>query len=505
MRFDASAPPSGTIRDWIDTRADETPDAISHVFTDNDAVLCWHDLRESVRGIAQALAGLGIEKGGTVGLCQPNGYNAVLCLFGILYGGFRALPFNLAAGAKAMGHAISHSKCSHVFVDKTQTEVFNAGLAQSDARPVIIPVNNTINLPAPRADLPPIAPHDHALLMYTSGTTGLPKGVVHSQTSLLSGGWTTAIAHGLTPKDRAMCILPFFHINGLCVTLIAPLISGGSVCLAPRFSASSFWAECARHKISWFSAVPTIISHLLHDTREPMDAGIRFARSASAPLAPETQRGFEDRFGIIIIETMGLTETAGQILSNPMPPMARKIGSAGMAFGNEIAVLDKTGRVLNADTVGEIAVRGANVLVEYLDNKQAMEESFTPDGWLRTGDLGYCDADGYVFITGRLKELIIKGGENIAPREIDDVLYSHKDVLEAGAFALPCPRYGQRVLAAVCLTPGSQATKAELLDLCRGELGAFKCPDDIYFMQELPKGPSGKIQRLKIAELVRGL
>ena len=249
--------------------------------------------------------------------------------------------------------------------------------------------------------------------------------------------------------------------------------------------------------------MPTIISHLLHGDADPsaaVKARLRFGRSASSALAPDVQTAFEARFGVPIIETMGLTETAAQILSNPLPPGMRKIGSPGMAYGNEVDVLDARQMPCSVGVEGEIAVRGPNVMLEYLHNPEATSGTFA-NGWLRTGDLGRKDADGYLFVTGRLKELIIKGGENIAPREIDEALYAHGDVIEAAAFARPCKTYGERVEAAVRVRDGSALSGEALIALCTQKLGAFKTPDRIHFLPELPKGPSGKIQRLKLLEL----
>jgi len=218
-------------------------------------------------------------------------------------------------------------------------------------------------------------------------------------------------------------------------------------------------------------------------------------------LAVETHAAFETRFGVPIIETMGLTETAAQILSNPLAPNERKIGSPGKAFGNEVRILNADLTEAKLGTEGEIAVRGPNTLLEYLHNPDATAATFAGQ-WLRTGDLGRMDEDGYVFVTGRLKELIIKGGENIAPREIDEALYAHPDVVEAAAFARPCDSYGERVEAAVSLSNGSSLAMEELRALCVDKLGTFKAPDTIHLLDELPKGPSGKIQRLKLVDLV---
>lgn len=505
MTHVSASAPTGTVRSWLDRRADKDGDAISHLFPDAEP-LTWSTLRDSAAEIAARLTGSGLSKGDSVALMLPNSRQGVLCLFGVLYGGFRAAIINLVAGAEAMGYALSHSDAVVVLVGEAQRDLFDAAKDLHDVTARQIVVGQDIEWPdgtqaAPLSDL---HADDHALLMYTSGTTGRPKGVLHSHASLLAGGWTTALAHELTDRDRALCVLPIYHINGLCVTIMAPLISGGSVVVCDRFSASRFWSSCADHEVTWFSVVPTIISHLLHADADPearTRARIRFGRSASSALAVETQSAFESRFGIPIIETMGLTETAAQILSNPMPPGPRKIGSPGIAYGNEVAILSSDLAPLPPNIEGEIAVRGPNVMLGYYKNADATAGALTSDGWLRTGDLGKMDADGYVFVTGRLKELIIKGGENIAPREVDEALYAHPDVVEAAAFARPCKSYGERVEAAVKLRDGATVSLGDLIRLCEQKLGKFKCPDVVHVMDELPKGPSGKIQRLRLAEL----
>lgn len=495
MIFDPSSPPKGTVRDWLDARA--THDSVAVVYPETGETMTWHSLRDEARKIAMGMAGLGIEKGESVAVIQPNGSEGVIATYATLYGGFRATLINLAAGPDAISYALEHSGARFAFVHASQAETF-AKVAPEGVT-VLTPDHLATNAPLHTVD-----PDDHALLMYTSGTTGKPKGVVHSHASLLAGGWTTAVAHALTCQDRGFCVLPIYHINGLCVTVMSALVSGGSLAMVPRFSASKFWDQVKAGDVTWFSVVPTIISHLLHGTTDPdgtTRARLRFGRSASSALAVETQSAFEDRFDVPIIETMGLTETAAQILSNPLPPGLRKIGSPGIGYGNTVQIITPEMTEAERDCEGEIAVRGPNVMREYLHNPEATEATFTGD-WLRTGDLGRMDADGYVFVTGRLKELIIKGGENIAPREIDEVLYGLNDVVEAAAFARPCPKYGERVEAAVAVTAGSTLSETDLISRCADRLGGFKSPDRIHFLKELPKGPSGKIQRLKLAEIL---
>ena len=499
MKLDRQTPPAGTVRDWVDSRAKEGGTAF--VFPETGETLSWPDLQATAANIAGDLTAQGIAKGESVVVMHPNGLEGVKALFAALYGGFRVTMLNLAAGPDALSYAMEHSQARVAFVHDDQLDVFNQ--VRPDKLKRFAACGQSADQSAKLYD---IAPADDALLMYTSGTTGRPKGVVHTQSSLLAGGWTVSVAHELTPQDRGMGVLPFYHINGLCVSVMGSLVSGGSLAMVSRFSASKFWDQAASGGITWFSVVPTIISHLLHGAAEPepaLKAQLRFARSASSALAVETQRAFQDRFGLAIVESLGLTETAAQCLVNPLDPALHKIGSAGCANCNEARIADESGKECARGVEGEIQIRGPNVMKEYLHNPDATATTFFGD-WLRTGDLGRMDEDGYVFVTGRLKELIIKGGENIAPREIDEALYEHPDVVEAAAFACPCDRYGERVEAAVRLSETSTISSADLLALCVERVGQFKAPDTVHILPELPKGPSGKIQRLYLNEMLYG-
>ena len=330
MKLRRDVPPEGTVRDWLDARARAGGTAVT--FPETRELLTWHQLREEASQIAADLTARGIEKGESVAVVHPNGRAGVVALYAALYGGFRATMINLAAGPDAIAYALDHSEARMAFVHDSQLEMI-AGV-----KPEHLQIYEVGEGTAPLHDL---SASDDALLMYTSGTTGRPKGVVHSHSSLLAGGWTAAIAHDLGPDDRGFCVLPIYHINGQCVTVMGSLVSGGSLAMVSKFSASRFWEQAQSSGITWFSVVPTIISHLLHGAGEPSDdlkARIRFGRSASSALAVETQTAFQNRFGIPIVETMGLTETAAQILSNPLDPASQKIGSPGVAYGNEARI-----------------------------------------------------------------------------------------------------------------------------------------------------------------------
>ena len=501
-------PEGQTIRSLIDHHAETSPDRQFVAFPESGNRYTWCEFRERIQDVAGRLAGLGLPPGAPVSGLLGNGQAALELFLGGMYGGFQVLLANSLAGPDILAYVLDHSETITLFVAPQYETLVQQALAQlSQAVQVISahPDNGPDWEAFPPEKFPPAPqPKDAALLIYTSGTTGRPKGVIHTHDSLLHGGWNTEMAHELTPDDRTLCILPLCHINAQVVSVMGPLVSGSGLVVPHRFQVSKFWSWITEEKCTWFSSVPTILSYLMNTEEDPELKSrlghVRFGRSASAPLPPALHEAFEARFGLSIVETMGITETAAPLLSNPLDPALHKLGSSGIAYGNEVRVANAEGKVAAVGEEREIQVRGRNVMRGYLKNPDATREVFTPDGWYRTGDLGNMDADGYVFVTGRLKELIIKGGENIAPREIDDVLYRHESVLEAAAFPLPDLHYGQTVAAAIAPRPGEEVAESTLRELCREAMGEYRAPSRYFFLDELPKGPSGKIQRLKLAE-----
>ncbi|MFO1330488.1 MAG: AMP-binding protein [Rubrivivax sp.] len=491
-----------TVRALVDAAAATTPHAVYARATESDTVLTYAELQRGCRRVAAALAAQGVKPGDTVSLVMPNGLATLQWLLGAMHAGCAVNPVNLLSQADAMRYVLEHSDCRLVLASADWAPRVRELMP---ALPLLTVDPDRIELPESELDTPPPDAEAMALLMYTSGTTGRPKGVMLTQGNLAANARSIAAEHALGPADRVLGVLPLYHINAFAVTMLAPLASGGSVAMAPRFSVQRFWDQAIDSACTWINVVPTIIAFLLEAPPPPRAAitRLRFCRSASAALPPEHHRAFEAAFGIGIIETMGLTETVAPSFSNPLDTSLRKVGSVGRASGCEARVVDAQLQQVPDGTTGEITIRGPQVMRGYYKNPEATAAAFTHDGWLRTGDLGHRDGDGFFFVTGRIKELIIKGGENIAPREIDEALLQHPSVLDAAAVGIPDPRYGQEILACIVLRDGSVADEAELRAFCEQRLGRYKTPREFRFVSELPRGPSGKVQRLKLAEGAR--
>ena len=474
--------------------------------------LTYGQLQEDSVTLGQYLTKLGLHKGDKVSFMLGNGFQATKIFLGAMYAGFVIAPLNLRAQPDQLEYVIDHSDTKLVFFTKDHKDNLQKAIKKIKRDIQLIQIDNDaksifrVDADIFEIHLPVINEEDDALLLYTSGTTGNPKGVILSHKNMIAGGQYTTEAHELKASDRALCSLPLYHINGEVVTVVAPLVSRGSLVMPHKFSTSNFWELISEYRCTWFSVVPTIISYLASATNVEGKhlnlAQLRFGRSASSALPPSLHKDFENKFSVSIVETMGLTETAAPVFSNPVDPAKRKYGSPGVAVGNEAKIIDKEGNELPRGIRGEIMIRGDNVMKGYYKAPDLTARAIGADGWFHTGDLGYMDADGYVFVTGRIKELIIKGGENIAPREIDEVLYQHPAVLEAAAVGIPDEHYGEEIMGCVVLKPDCTATEEELRCHCIKRLGEFKAPKKIKFMQALPKGPSGKIQRLKLSDLL---
>ncbi len=501
--------PASTIHGLIGQQAERQPLALFAVSTQDDRHISYGELARDCRAVAALLSSLGAGPGDTVSLVMPNGLQTLRVLLGAMYGGLCVNPVNLLSQPEQMRYVLAHSDCRVVCVApewEQRVRVLLTDVGRPVAVIVIDPDADHLPMPADALagrDTPAPAADAVALLMYTSGTTGTPKGVMLTQNNLVANALAVSHEHQLGPEDRVLAVLPLYHINAFTVTMLAPLAHGGSLAMAPRFSSSYFWEQVTQTQCSWINLVPTMISYLLEGEQPPraQTRCVRFCRSASAALPPEHHRAFEEMFGIAIVETMGLTETAAPSFSNPLNPNQQKLGSVGRASGCEARVVDAALQEVPDGVTGELVIHGPNVMRGYYKNEEATRASFTPKGWLRTGDLGHRDADGFFFVTGRIKELIIKGGENIAPREIDEALLQHPAVREAAALGVPDRHYGQEIAVCIVLRENTACTEEELREFCLRTLGRYKTPGHYRFVDHLPKGPSGKVQRLKLAPL----
>src|SRR5689334_633575 len=386
-----------TIQHYVDLRADEQPDATYLIAPESGAVMTYRELQRASRRLARFLRARGLPKGAKVALMLENAYQTARLLIGTMYAGYTVVPLNLLSQPKQLEYVLVHSDTEVAFTSAALEPRLREALrnAQRAIDVVVIDPDAThvLGPDIPGLPIAPVSESDDALLMYTSGTTGVPKGVLHTHRSVVAGGEYTSRAHELSREDRVICALPLYHINGQIVTAVAPLVHGGSVVMPRRFSVSSYWRTVAKHGCTWINVVPTIIAYLLnapHPRDEGLDISrVKFCRSASAPLPPELHRAFEERFGVSIIETFGMTETNAPCFTNPYDPKRRKIGSPGQAFGNEAKIVDtRTGREQPPNTSGEVMVRGENVMKCYYKDAEATARAFDADGWLHSGDLG---------------------------------------------------------------------------------------------------------------------
>ena len=499
-----------TIGSVLTAQAARAGDAALVIAPEAGRTLTYGGLARYRTRLAQLFARKGVRRGDTVALYLHNGYQTAALFLGVMASGRVVAPLNLLSQRSQLVWVLRHAAPRLVFTCPAHASALAEAMAEIEDPPgtIVIDVDAEdifANESSPEQPLRAAAPRaaDTALLMYTSGTTGTPKGVMLSHANLLAGARAVASWHGLGPADRVLSSLPLYHINGQVIATLAPFVSGGSIVAPHRFSVSQWWDLVAAHQCPWIYMVPTIIAYLLNagDGAPRIFPSVRFGRSASAPLPPDQHTAFEARFGMPILEGMGMTECASTVFCNPHDSR-RRTGSPGLPCGVEAGVIDAQGRRLATGEVGEIVLRGPNVMAGYFNAPDKTAEAIDGDGWLRTGDLGYRDADGFYVVTGRLKELIIKGGENIAPREIDEALLRYPAILEAAAFAVPDRSYGQEIAAALILKPGARLDEAELRTWCLRELGKYKTPLRFHVVDELPKGPSGKVQRLKLVEML---
>ena len=474
--------------------------------------LNFGDLRVQANAITGALNGLGIGRGDRVAIVLPNGPE-MASAFVCIGAGTTTAPLNPAYRQEEFDFYLSDLDAKAVVVE-TGADTSARDAAAARGVPVL-ELGSDAGSPAgtftlsgepvgdPAANGGPAGPDDIALVLHTSGTTSRPKIVPLSQRNVTASAANIAETLRLSPDDRCLNIMPMFHIHGLIAAVLSSVSAGASIWCSPGFNALSFFNWVTEARPSWYTAVPTMHQAILSRAgrnREIIDqAGLRFIRSSSASLPPQVMQELEDVFGCPVIEAYGMTEAAHQMASNPLPDAPRKPGSVGIAAGPEVAIMSEDGVILDARETGEIVIRGENVFSGYESNPAANAEAFT-DGWFRTGDQGIIDDEGYISITGRLKEIINRGGEKISPREVDETLMDHPSVRQIVTFAMPHDKLGEDVAAAVVLRDGTEATEKELREFAAEHLADFKVPRRILFLDEIPKGATGKLQRIGLAE-----
>jgi acyl-CoA synthetase (AMP-forming)/AMP-acid ligase II len=459
--------------------------------------------------VGGALRKLGIGPQDRVGIVMPNGPEIAVAFLAVASWS-SAAPLNPAYREEEFDFYLGDIDAKALIIDAGPESPARAvaakrGIPVVDVKPDLSGPAGGFTLSIPFADAGPAKPRpdDVALVLHTSGTTSRPKIVPLTHRNLTASARHITGTLGTTPADRCLVIMPLFHIHGLIGALLSSLYAGASVYCPPGFNALKFFGWLDQVEATWYTAVPTMHQAILARAERNADIlkrrRLRLIRSSSSSLPPQVMRGLEEAFGCPVVEAYGMTEASHQMASNPLPPRARKPGSVGIAAGPEVGIMDMAGKLLPRGETGEIVIRGPNVTKGYANNPKANAEAFT-NGWFRTGDQGVMDGEGYISITGRLKEIINRGGEKIAPREVDEVLMDHPAVAQVVTFAMPHDKLGEDVAAAVVLREGQQATEPELRDFVAGRLADFKVPRKILFLPEIPKGATGKLQRIGLAK-----
>jgi long-chain acyl-CoA synthetase len=501
------------LRELLELRAAAAPDKVFLTSEADGRDFTYREFDAAVDRTARLLRGAGVGKGDRVSLLLPNSAEYVIAYFACFKLGALAGPVNSLLKAEEIAYVVRDSGARLMLFGREFAEKVSGVRREAPRLESAVAFDDWDAATAAHAagtgddwrDLH-LTREDEAIIIYTSGTTGRPKGCLLTHGNLLANARQIAEWLGFTEDDRLLSVMPLFHMNAVSVTTMSALFAGGSTVVSPRFSASRFWRIVSDHGVTSFGSVATMLSMLLatypdgvpeeFDTRR-----LRFAMCGSAPVPAEVLRRFEETFGCLVVEGYGLSESTCRSTFNP-PDARRRPGSCGLPIGNEMRVVDEDERELPDGEAGEIVLRGENVFKGYYGNEEATRRAFR-GGWFHTGDVGYRDAEGFFYIVDRKSDMIIRGGENVYPREIDEVLYGHPAVAEAAAFGVPDELYGEEVAAFVVLREGAAATAEEIAEFCRSRLADFKCPKTVRFAASLPKGPTGKVLKRELAGLFR--
>jgi acyl-CoA synthetase (AMP-forming)/AMP-acid ligase II len=505
---------TSTLKDLLARGADAAP----ALAAPGRGKLSHGELRALIDGTLATLNGLGIGRNDRVAIVLNNGPEMAAC-FMACASGVTSAPLNPAYRADEFEFYLSDLNAKALIVEQGSTSPAIAVAEKLGVRLIHLRVADGApagaftlqardgNGGSPAVNNGYAQADDVSMVLHTSGTTSRPKIVPLSQGNLAASATHIRRTLQFSAADCGLNIMPLFHIHGLIAGVLAPLAAGSQVFCTPGFNALKFFAWMDEAHPTWYTAVPTM--HQAIVSRAPKNADViarhplRFLRSSSSSMPPQVIKELEEIFHAPLIESYGMTEAAHQMASNPLPPAVRKPGTVGVAAGPEVAIMAEDGSLLprgtTLDHTGEIVIRGPNVTAGYENNPKANADGFR-DGWFRTGDQGVMDEDGYVSITGRLKEIINRGGEKVSPREVDEILMDHPAVAQVVCFGMPHAKLGEEVAAVVVLREGQQATERELQTFVGTRAADYKVPKKILFMDEIPKGATGKLQRIGLAQ-----
>ena len=480
------------------------------LFSEADGrVFTYSEFEKVVDATAALLASHGVGRGDVVSLLLPNSVEYIVAYFACWNLGALAGPINSLLKEDETAYVINNSEAKAIVLGtEFQERIENIRDQLPHLKAVIIfdDAAESTRQFAGGETASALSRDDEAIIIYTSGTTGKPKGCLLTHGNLIANARQISQWLGFTSEDRLLTVMPLFHMNAVSVTTMSALYAGGSTVVSPKFSASRFWQIISDYQITSFGSVATMLSMLLSTYPDGVPEGfhtsqLRFAMCGSAPVPAEVMQRFEETFKCLVIEGYGLSESTCRSTFNP-PDKRRRPGSCGLPIGNEMKVVDEEDCDVPNGELGEIVLRGENILKGYYRNERATTDAFR-NGWFHTGDIGYRDADGFYYIVDRKSDMIIRGGENIYPREIDEVLYQHPDIAAAATVGVPDPLYGEEVAAFVVLKEGREGNEEELIAHCRAHLADFKCPKSVRFVSDIPKGPTGKLLKRELAEKLR--